>query len=137
MAKAGGPGGLCGEDAALTGMTDALNGPQEEAADFLRAIGLPANQDAVDQLARVFVPCLRIICDRDHAGDGSTWRRAGWKPQLHEVFKKMDRLRHREWLHSNGDPACEGTDIINYIGFYLRGRMDKISAWAEWGKPDD
>lgn len=112
-------------------------GPQAEAEEFLAAIGLPPNQDAIDQLARVFVPCLMIICERDHDGAGATWRRSGWKAQLHELFKKVDRIRHREWLHSNGDKGKEGYDIINYVGFYLRGRADKISTWAEWGPPGE
>lgn len=112
-------------------------GPQTEAAEFIAAIGLPPNQDAIDQLARVFVPCLQIICNRDHDGAGATWRRSGWKAQLHEIFKKVDRLRHREWLHSHGDPAGESFDIINYVGFYLRGRADNIDSWADWGPPGE
>lgn len=128
--------GLCGEDAAMLLAPAREMGPQEEAADFLKAIGLPPNQDAIDQLARVFTPCLQIICDRDHDGAGETWRRSGWKAQLHELFKKADRLRHRCWLHSREDTDSP-IDIINYLGFFMRGRADGISAWGEWGPPGD
>ena len=127
-----------GDDLRDTGIVEAfLMGPQAEAKEFLEAIGLPANPDAIDQLARVFVPCLRIICERDHAPNGATWRRSGWKAQLHEAFKKMERLRFRYWLKSSPADDVETPDLINYLGFFMRGRMDKIPAWAEWGKPGD
>jgi hypothetical protein len=112
-------------------------GPRAEAEEFLTAIGLEPNPDAVDQLARVFVPCLQIMCEREHAGDGSTWKRSGWKAQLHEVFKKIERLRERCWLHSQVDGGKETFDAINYLGMFCRGQMDDLPTWAEWGKPGD
>jgi hypothetical protein len=115
----------------------AIIGPQEEAAEFLRAIGLPENADAIDQLARVFVPCLTIMCERgNHSPEGNSWRRSGWKAQLHEVFKKVERLRWASWLHSGTD-TDSAIDAINYLGFYVRGKEDGIDAWAHWGRPDD
>lgn len=135
-------GSQMADDLRDTGVPDALmesleiSGPQEEAADFLKAIGLPPNQDAIDQLARVFTPCLIIMCERDHAGDGSTWRRSGWKAQLHEIFKKADRLRYRCWARSKEDNDSP-FDMINYLGFFIRGRADQINAWAEWGPPGE
>lgn len=109
------------------------------AQQFLEAIGFTPNSDAIAQLAEAFVPALRIICERDHAPDGATWKRSGWKPQLNEVFKKTDRINYRDWQNTSpnaGAAIAEVPDIINYLGFYMRGRIDGIPAWSDkWGAP--
>ena len=112
----------------------------EAASAFLADVGLKPNKDAIDQLAEAFLPALRIICERDHAGDGSTWKQAGWKAQLHELFKKVDRLNYRDWQRTAiepGEALKEAPDIINYVGFYFRGRLAGIPAWAKWGRPSE
>ncbi len=107
---------------------------REKAAEFLEAAGLHnPNEDAIDQLCEAFLPALKIICERDHAPDGGTWRMAGWKAQLHELFKKADRLRYRAWARNIQDDDS-AIDIINYAGFYLRGH-DTLTAWGQWGEP--
>lgn len=116
-------------------LRESIHGTFVEAADaFLEACGLRPNQDARDQLVEVFLPCLRIMCERDHAQDGSTWKMAGWMPQLMQLLGKADRLKHRSWRGRRPD-LDSARDIINYAGFFLRGIQSGVPAWGEWGEP--
>lgn len=112
------------------------NGVTDEAEKFLVDCGLKPNADAVDQLVRVFLPALRIMCEREHDPKGQTWKESGWKPLLHEIMKKSGRLRYRSWRHSNKDYDSP-IDMINYLGFLKRAWDDDLPMWGEWGQPGE
>jgi hypothetical protein len=104
---------------------------REAASAFLIDCGLTPTPDAADQLCEVFVPCLRIMCERPWDPNGGTWRKSGRLGILSDVRKKFERLWERGWRHGkrHDDSAY---DLINYIGFYLRSDG---SLWGEWGDP--
>ena len=108
---------------------------EEAARKFLRSIGLNPTPDAVEQLAEVFVPALKIMCDRGYNPNGETWRKGGWRGQLLEIRKKCDRLWERSWLHGAFD-YDSARDLVNYAGFYLR-LGGKGEPWGELGAPGD
>jgi hypothetical protein len=101
------------------------------AQTFLEEMNLTATPDAISQLIEVFVPCLRIMCERGYASDGSTWQEAGRMGILCDVRKKFTRLWRDGWTLRRivRDHAL---DLINYVGFYLRANDP---GWAEWGEP--
>ncbi len=101
------------------------------AEKFMRECGLNPTPDATDQLANVFLPCLRIMCEREWDPSGGTWRKSGVMGILTDVRKKFERLWERGWLHGKRhDDSAH--DLINYIGFYLRSNE---SLWGRWGEP--
>jgi hypothetical protein len=107
---------------------------RDVAEAFLHQMGLSPTPDAVGQMVEVFLPCLRIMCDRPGhpwATDGSTWRKSGVLGALTDVRKKFDRLWERGWIHGkrHDDSAY---DLINFVGFYLRS---EDNGWNEWGSP--
>jgi hypothetical protein len=106
----------------------------QAAADFLRAVDLEPNPDAIEQLADAFLPCLRIICTRGHASDGSLWKEAGWRGLLSELIKKMDRVQFLDWLHMM-DASHELPDIINYAAMLLRSRHSIPAYGPKFGEP--
>jgi hypothetical protein len=103
------------------------------ATEFLRAAGLKPNADAVDQLVYAFLPALKIICTRPHAGDGSSWKLGGWRGMLYEIIKKTQRVKEQDWFHEMG-AVHEAVDLINYWGFYMRGRSI-LTRWGSTGDP--
>jgi hypothetical protein len=98
---------------------------------YLNACGLTPTPDAVQQLTQVFLPCLRIMCERPWDPNGGTWRRSGFFGILTDVRKKFERLWERGWQHGkmHDDSAY---DLINYLGMYLRSDKEP---WGEWGPP--
>jgi hypothetical protein len=103
---------------------------------FLESLELTPTPDAIDQFFRVFLPALRIMCERGYDPAGRTWREAGWRPQLYESMKKMARIKF--WAWSRTEPVMSLTevpDLINYLGFYQRGIEEDIRPWGEWGEP--
>lgn len=101
------------------------------AQDFLQKCGLTPTPDAVEQLVRVFLPCLGIMCERPWDPEGGTWKRSGVLGILTDVRKKFERLWERGWKHGirHDDSAF---DLINYIGMYIRS---EDNGWGEWGPP--
>lgn len=108
---------------------------KKAARDFMTACGVEYTQDAVDQLALVFLPCLRIMCDREGhpwAGDGSTWRESGIFGVLTDARRKWGRFWYRTWTMGKRHDDS-GLDLINFVGFVMRA--DPNSRWNEWGEP--
>src|SRR6266436_2000574 len=99
---------------------------------FLRSCGLDPTPDAVGQLTEVFLPCLRIMCERPWDPNGATWRKSGIFGALTDAKKKWERFWERTWPHGKRHDDS-GFDLINYIGFVMRSDPD--SRWAEWGEP--
>ena len=114
---------------------------RESARNFLRAVGLEnVPDDAVGQLLHAFVPALRVMCEREaeqkYSPEGAVWRKAGWRAQLQQVFRQIDRINWLAWMHDR--PAENETiDAINALGFFHRGRADGIPRWGTWGEPGD
>jgi hypothetical protein len=111
---------------------DALLQEQYNAAVlFMKHCGLKPTPDAIYQLSEVFLPCLRIMCERPWDPDGGTWRSSGRMGILTDIRKKFERLWERGWRYGkrHDDSAY---DLINYLGFYLRSSR---SHWGEWGDP--
>ncbi len=109
--------------------------PQNSAENFLKECGLDPTPDAVGQLAEVFLPCLRIVCERGYDPNGGTWRPAGRLGMLTEVRKKFDRLWDRAWKNGkNHDDSA--IDLINVLGFYLRADRERFGDWGEPGGKD-
>lgn len=104
--------------------------------DFIRECGLEPTPDAVGQLAEVFLPCLRIMCERGYSPDGSTWRAEGWRGMLWKAYDKMERLWYHSWTHGrfHDDSVFDG---INYLGFYWRSRKEGGDGWGKRGVPGD
>ena len=110
---------------------------EEAAEQFLRACGLIPTEDAVSQLSDVFLVCLRIMCERGYDSRGATWQAAGWRGQLFEMRKKLERVWWRSW--KNGIRAPDSAwDLINYSGFYLRANAwnEPGDGWGRWGEGD-
>ena len=102
------------------------------AHSFLIDCGLEPTPDTVDQLVDVFLPCLRIMSKRGYDPEGGTWRAAGWRGQLYEMRKNVERIWQRSWFGNRGFQDA-GLDLINYTGFYIRGLSGP--AWGTWGEP--
>lgn len=106
----------------------------QAAIEFLKAVGLTPNVDAVEQLADAFIPCLQIICERGYHPGGATWRRAGRKGLVREILKNTDRIHDKDWLGNIHD-ADSGHDLINYAGYYTRALEEGLDNWGFWGEP--
>lgn len=109
---------------------------RDAAIAFLDACSLEPTPDAVSQLSEVFLPCLRIMCERGYDPKGGSWREQGWRGQLYEMMKRMRRLEFFGWrgrtLHEDS-----AIDMINYAGFLLRAyRDDPDHPWGDFGEPD-
>ena len=104
---------------------------RDAATEFLDRCSMQPTPDAIDQLVRVFVPCLEIMCTRPWEPDGGTWRKSGVLGILTDCKKKFERLWERGWKHGkrHDDSAL---DLINYLGMYLRS---EDNGWGEWGEP--
>jgi hypothetical protein len=104
---------------------------ESAARAYMNACGLNPTPDAVGQLAEVFLPCLKIMCERPWDPNGATWRKSGWLGIMTDVRKKFERLWERAWQHGvRHDDSI--LDLINYLGFL---RRSKKSRWGDWGEP--
>jgi hypothetical protein len=105
---------------------------QLNAEAFMRAMHMEPTPDAVGQLLEVFVPCLRIMCDRGYEPTGGLWRKAGILGIIWDVRKKFERLWYRTWtLGIRHDDS--GFDLINFTGMLLRADPD--SRFGDAGEP--
>jgi hypothetical protein len=105
---------------------------QEAAEEFMLKMGMTPTPDAVGQLLEVFVPCLRIMCERGYDPTGALWRKAGILHMIGDVRKKFERLWYRTWtLGIRHDDS--GFDLINFTGFVLRADPD--SRFGDSGEP--
>lgn len=112
---------------------------RDAAHDYMRAVGLKPNPDAVGQLAGPFTAALEIICTRgynDAEEDPEMepfWAARGWKGIVHDIMDNALRLKLFSWqrneFYENG-----ALDIINFAGFYLR-RQCKGKRWGDIGEP--
>jgi hypothetical protein len=123
-----------GEDLDLgyNGSHRAMINMGDTAHQFLLDAGIEPTPDAVGQLLNVFVPCLRIMCERPYNPAGETWRAHGWRGCLFHAKGKMERLWEMAWRQGtyHNDSAF---DAINFLGFYLRSQEDP--PWGTWGEP--
>lgn len=105
--------------------------PMDAAYTFMKGVGLDPTPDAVSQLTEVFLPCLRIMCERPWDPNGKTWRKSGRLGVLSDARKKWERIWERLWIHgkAHDDSVFDG---INYLGFVLRS---EDNGWGEWGQP--
>lgn len=106
----------------------------EACIEFLSRCDLDPTPDAVDQLEEVFLPCLRIMCERPWDPNGGTWRRSGILGVLTDARKKFERFWERTWTHGQRHDDS-GLDLINFVGFVMRA--DPQSRWNEWGEPGE
>jgi hypothetical protein len=105
---------------------------QEAAQDFMYKMGMTPTPDATGQLLEVFVPCLRIMCERGYDPTGGLWRKAGVLGIIWDVRKKFERLWYRTWtLGKRHDDS--GFDLINFTGMLLRSNPD--SRFGDAGEP--
>jgi hypothetical protein len=104
---------------------------RKESESFLKMCGLDPTADAVDQMIEVFIPCLRIMCERPWSKKVSTWRNGGRLSVLGDLRKKFERVWYRYWLCNRPHPDSI-FDLINYAGFVLRSADDR---WGSWGEP--
>jgi len=105
---------------------------RDYAVEFMEGCGLSPTPDAIDQLVRVFLPCLKIMCERGYEPDGGTWRESGRLGALSDARKKFMRLWNQAWKHGRHDDKDHAFDCINFLGFYVRHDVDR---WGEWGEP--
>lgn len=106
-------------------------GLRRAASDYMNLCGLNPTDDAIDQMTRVFLPCLKIMCERPWSKKVATWRSGGRLSVLGDLRKKFDRAWYRYWL-CNRPHEDSIFDLINYAGFVLRSADDR---WGEWGEP--
>jgi hypothetical protein len=105
---------------------------QEAAQDFMYKMGMTPTPDATGQLLEVFVPCLRIMCERGYEPTGALWRKAGVLGIIWDVRKKFERLWYRTWtLGIRHDDS--GFDLINFVGMLLRSNPN--SRFGDAGEP--
>jgi|SRR5262252_2515472 len=105
------------------------------ARDFLREMGIEQpTPDAIGQLMEVFVPCLRIMCERGYDPTGASWRSGGWRSQLVDIRKKFTRLWFHAWIKGRF-VKDHPIDMINYLGYFIRLEM-KGEPWGDWGEPE-
>ena len=136
MGMASGPDGSPAEEWAGPKFTIRTDDPAWAAVRFLKEVGVAdPTLDAVKQLIDVFVPCLKIMCERGYDPTGATWREGGWRSQLVDVRKKFSRLWRHGWLEGRFVPD-HSLDLINYTGFYHRIQMQG-KPWGEWGEPEE
>lgn len=105
---------------------------RQAANDFIRTCNIRPTPDAVDQLVHVFLPCLRIMCERPWDPNGGTWRASGILGATTDAKKKWERFWYRIWKRGERHDDS-GLDLINYIGFVMRSYPD--SGWGDWGPP--
>jgi hypothetical protein len=129
-AGVGGVGGMIGGGGGGGGHTVTFT-PREYARDFMEAMDLSPTPDAISQLLEVFVPCLKIMCERPWDPNGGTWRKSGVLGILSDARKKFERLWERGWKRGKRHDDS-GFDLINYVGFYLRSEDNR---WGDWGEP--
>jgi hypothetical protein len=106
--------------------------PQDIAREFLEQCCLEPTPDAIDQLAEVFLPCLKIMCERPWDPNGGTWRTSGILGVMGDARKKWERFWYRTWTRGKRHDDS-GFDLINYVGFVMRS--DPSSRWGTWGEP--
>lgn len=122
-------------------MTVLIRREAEEAAlEFLGAMfGIPPDSipdDAVEQLLDAFLPALQIMVERaGNQGYNGLWRQFGWRGVLYECRKNMGRLWAGYWLSDEGGSKDHAVDLLNYVGFFLRGRQENLPEWGEIGAP--
>lgn len=112
---------------------DDLKTTRDAAIEFMERCGLEPTRDAIDQLAEVFLPCLRIMTTRGYDPDGETWRAEGWKGIIGKILDKSNRIWYHGWKHGrfHDDSVL---DLINFAGFYRRlGHTGE--AWGVRGEP--
>lgn len=112
---------------------------RDAAYDYMRAVGLKPNPDAIGQLTGPFTAALEIICTRGYSDAEEDpemepfWAARGWKGIVHDIMDNALRLRLFSWqrneFYENG-----ALDIINFAGFYLR-RQCKGKRWGDIGEP--
>lgn len=93
--------------------------------------------DSVGQLVEVFLPCLRIMNDKEHhpwPEDGALWRKAGILPVMIFARAKWERYWERTWRRGIRHDDS-GFDCINFLGFSMRA--DPSSRFGELGEPSD
>lgn len=101
---------------------------------MMRAGGIDdPRPDAVAQMAEVFLPCLRKMCDSEHPWDG-LWKESGLFGALTDARKKFQRYWHRTWVKGIRHDDS-GYDLINFLGFSLRAPTH--SRWGDWGEPGE
>ncbi len=109
-------------------------GKYDDAAfDFMTKCGLEPTPDAIGQLTEVFLPCLRIMCERGYDPEGKTWRSHGWRGNLFYFLAKAGRAKQKAWIRGRYDEDSI-RDAINYGGFYLR--CNREDPWGEYGDPE-
>lgn len=108
---------------------------RDHAQKFLESCGLNPTQDAIGQLAEVFLPCLRIMIERGYDPNGATWRTTGWRGNLFLFMCKARRAWHKSWKRGEFDEDSM-IDAINFAGFYLRS-FNVDYPWGELGGPED
>lgn len=104
---------------------------RKAAREFMQMCGMEPTADSISQMTEVFIPCLRIMCERPWDPRGGTWRAAGRLGALADLKKKFDRVWYRYWL-CNKPHIDSILDLINYAGFALRSEDDR---WGSWGEP--
>jgi hypothetical protein len=105
----------------------------DAAYTFLSENGLDPTPDAVAQLTDVFLPCLKIMCERGYDPNGETWKAGGWRSMLVDAKKKFDRMWYFGWLRGEFHPD-HPIDAINFLGFYYRLHLSG-KPWGTWGDP--
>jgi hypothetical protein len=103
---------------------------RDAAHDFIKALGLEPNSEAISQLSGPFAEALRVQIERDY---GSLWKSKGWKGLVQDVLNKAGRLRYRSWLRNGYNPD-DPIDIINFAGF-LWQTGNEGPKWGELGEP--
>lgn len=106
---------------------------RDAAIEFMERCDLEPTQDAIDQLAEVFLPCLRIMTTRGYDPDGATWRANGWRGMISKILDKSERIMFHGWKHGRFH-ADSVLDIINFAGFYYRLKHTG-EPWGTRGEP--
>lgn len=106
---------------------------RDAAREFMEQCGLEPTPDALDQLVEVFVPCLRIMCERGWDPNGGTWKKSGRLGIFLDVDKKFERLKWKVW-EQDDEPGDSAPDLINFVGFLVRSPDNRFGERGEPGR---
>jgi hypothetical protein len=96
----------------------------------------PIDRDIIDQLMYGFMPSIQVMVSRFNKRGGG-WRQSGWKGALFETRKKLERLWLSCWVNGDCDDKDSAVDMLNFAGFFIRGKLYGLEPWGEYGQPKE
>ncbi len=99
---------------------------------ILGLMGFDPEDTTIVQQACVLFEALRIFQERN-ARYQDAWKRTGWRGNLVDLRKKIERLWAEFWYGNQENPD-DAFDIINFTAFFIRNHIEgnEEGTW-NWG----